>query len=229
MKMNVQKTIAVAAVIGMCGCFAPTSAKATTITLTLGSGASYAIGQVFGSASNGGEPQHDNDDITQFLGMAPSVSGNFTIPEGTYFYQRTSLSTAGLSLDTTTESYNGAGNISGLTHVTIGGEAYIQFTLPSVVNPYSFLLPKYDGPNGGGELYYVGGFAPGTTINIPLNADVAGSGGVTNLVDVTSGGYGMTSFVIVSGTRTNVPDGGATALLLGAAVCGIGLIRRKLS
>lgn len=210
-----------------CVCLTGVSANATTIVLGLGSSATYAIGQVFGSASNGGEPTHDNEDITQLLGMGASTSGNFTIPDGTYFYNRSSMSTAGMSLNTTTENYDDAGAIGGLTHVTLSGEAYVQFTLPTLSNPYTFLLAKYDGPNGGGELWNIGGFAAGTIIDIPLNAGVSGSGGVTNLVDVTSGGYGMTSFVVSAGTR--VPDAGTTALLLGAALAGIGLIRRKLS
>jgi hypothetical protein len=78
---------------------------------------------------------------------------------------------------------------------------------------YYYMLAKYDGPNYGSEVWYIKGLTG--TISIPT----------------TAGGYGLSGVTFFNKITTTeppgVPDGGATALLLGAALSGIALLRRK--
>jgi hypothetical protein len=70
-------------------------------------------------------------------------------------------------------------------------------------------------PGGGIEIWYLDGAA---NFNFPAN----GTG--------PNGRGGWSSLVLFQGVpSTSAPDGGATALLLGSALMGIRLIRRKLS
>jgi hypothetical protein len=76
---------------------------------------------------------------------------------------------------------------------------------------YEYVLAKYDGPNGGDVLWYLGG--AGITLpstSEPLWANPAGHG------------YGISHFTVFN----SVPDGGATVMLLGAALAGLGTVRR---
>jgi hypothetical protein len=72
---------------------------------------------------------------------------------------------------------------------------------------YSYLYAKYDGPNFGAEVWYVGNL----------------SGIIT--IPATGGGYGLSGWTLF-GPGGRVPDGGATVMLLGAAFCALGIARR---
>lgn len=84
---------------------------------------------------------------------------------------------------------------------------------------YLYLLAKYDGPNYGSVVWYVGGLSGNQVI--PLTAD----------------GYGLSNVYLFNPSSTpppppppppvGVPDGGSTAMLLGAGLLGVGTIRRK--
>ena len=71
----------------------------------------------------------------------------------------------------------------------------------------SICLPSTDGPNYGSEVWYVGDLSG--TITIPA----------------TAGGYGLSGWTLF-GSASSVPDGGTTAMLLGAALSVLGLARR---
>jgi hypothetical protein len=73
---------------------------------------------------------------------------------------------------------------------------------------YSYLFAKYDGPNFGAEVWYVGNL----------------SGIIT--IPATGGGYGLTVWKLFGPGA--VPDGGATVMLLGAALGALGMARRFL-
>ena len=81
---------------------------------------------------------------------------------------------------------------------------------------YLYLLAKYDGPNYGSVVWYIGGLTG------------------TNTIPTTAGGFGIShTFLFNPGVGpnpqgNNVPDGGATLLLLGTAMTGLGLARRYL-
>jgi hypothetical protein len=74
---------------------------------------------------------------------------------------------------------------------------------------YSYLFAKYDGPNFGAEVWYVGNL----------------SGIIT--IPATAGGYGLSLWKLF-GPGVAVPDGGATVMLLGAALAVLGTARRFL-
>lgn len=77
---------------------------------------------------------------------------------------------------------------------------------------WDWVLAKYDGPNGGDVLWYVGGAAftlPGTSLGLWTND--AGQG------------YGISHWTGFGGS-TNVPDGGMTAVLLALGLTAIGAV-----
>jgi hypothetical protein len=74
---------------------------------------------------------------------------------------------------------------------------------------YSYLFAKYDGPNYGAEVWYVGNL----------------SGIIT--IPATGGGYGLSGWTLFGpGGTPGVPDGGTTVMLLGAALGALGIARR---
>jgi hypothetical protein len=75
---------------------------------------------------------------------------------------------------------------------------------------YTYLFAKYDGPNYGSEVWYVGDL----------------SGIIT--IPATAGGYGLSGWTLFGPGVPGVPDGGTTAMLLGAALGALGVARRVL-
>lgn len=73
---------------------------------------------------------------------------------------------------------------------------------------YTYLFAKYDGPNYGSEVWYVGDL----------------SGIIT--IPATAGGYGLSGWTLFGPGGNGVPDGGTTAMLLGAALGALGMARR---
>ena len=76
---------------------------------------------------------------------------------------------------------------------------------------YSYLFAKYDGPNGGSEVWYVGGLSG--VIMIPA-------------VGIAGQNYGLSGWTLFGPGVPGVPDGGATVMLLGAALGALGMARR---
>ena len=75
---------------------------------------------------------------------------------------------------------------------------------------YTYLFAKYDGPNFGSEVWYVGDLSG--IITIPLY----GSGRQ----------YALSGWTLFGPGGPGVPDGGTTAMLLGAALSVLGVARR---
>jgi hypothetical protein len=75
---------------------------------------------------------------------------------------------------------------------------------------YTYLFAKYDGPNYGSEVWYVGDLSG--IISIPA----------------TAGRYGLSGWTLFGPGVPGVPDGGTTAMLLGAALGVLGMARRVL-
>jgi VPDSG-CTERM motif len=73
---------------------------------------------------------------------------------------------------------------------------------------YTYLFAKYDGPNYGSEVWYVGDL----------------SGNIT--IPASAGGYGLSGWTLFGPGTPGVPDGGTTAMLLGAALSALGIARR---
>ena len=90
----------------------------------------------------------------------------------------------------------------------------------ATVSGYQYLFVKYDGPNGGGVVYYLNG----ATFTIPgdLNGLVTGS---------KTWNGGISGWTLYNGSTPppGVPDGGSALALLGVGIAGVGFLRRKLS
>lgn len=75
---------------------------------------------------------------------------------------------------------------------------------------YDYLLVNYDTPHGSSEVWYVGDLSS------------------TIIIDGNLGQYGFSSWALFAPQPQNVPDGGATVMLLGAAISCLGVMRRYL-
>ena len=111
-------------------------------------------------------------------------------------------------LYSTNPTYDFSGTVSGALKNDTGDTA--------VPAGWEYVWAKYDGPQGGAVLYYLGGAAvslPSTSA--PLWPNTAGQG------------VGLSHYTLFNPT-TSVPDGGATVALMGLALGGLSLGRRFL-
>jgi len=155
------------------------SARALTI------GDAHELGFV-----NFGIPSGDSDRLTyvnHLIGMTPGTSdkadGQTYFRSGNNFGSLAPAVLGGLVDGTSTSINLGAGGT------------------------YLYLFAKYDGPNYGSEVWYVGDLSG--TITIPA----------------TAGGYGLSGWTLF-GSAATTPDGGTTVMLLGAALGALGMARR---
>jgi VPDSG-CTERM motif len=83
-------------------------------------------------------------------------------------------------------------------------------TIDLGTNLYSYLFAKYDGPNYGAEVWFVGDLSG--TITIPANG----------------GGYGLSGWTLFGpGGGNNTPDSGTAAALLGLGLTGLAGLRAR--
>ena len=155
------------------------SARALTI------GDAHELGFV-----NFGIPSGDSDRLTyvnHLIGMTPGTSdkadGQTYFRSGNNFGSLAPAVLGGLVDGTSTSINLGAGGT------------------------YLYLFAKYDGPNYGSEVWYVGDL----------------SGMIT--IPATAGGYGLSGWTLF-GSAATIPDGGTTVMLLGAALGALGMARR---
>ena len=78
------------------------------------------------------------------------------------------------------------------------------------VTGFDYLFAKYDGPNYGSEVWYVGDLSG--VITIPAKG----------------GKYGLSGWTLFTGSSDTVPDSGSTVALLGAALMGLAFLRARL-
>jgi len=174
------------------------SGFATTINLTVDPNlppgtTAYVLGAV-----NPGAPASDANVVQYVNGILGLGLGGSAIVNGNTVY-RSGNTFSGLP-----------GSVSAVGAVD-GSQSQLTFTM---LAGYAFLSAKYDGQNGGTEVWYIGNIPVGTTIVIPSSA--FGSG---------NSQYGLSGTVMFTG-GSRVPDGGTTALLLGSALSGLAMIRR---
>jgi len=139
-----------------------------------------------------GIPSGDSDRLTyvnHLIGMTPGTSdkadGQTYLRSGNNFGSLAPAVLGGLVDGTSTSINLGAGGT------------------------YLYLFAKYDGPNYGSEVWYVGDL----------------SGMIT--IPATAGGYGLSGWTLF-GSAATTPDGGTTVMLLGAALGVLGMARRFL-
>jgi hypothetical protein len=116
--------------------------------------------------------------------------------------------------------YRSQNNFGSLPDATLTGHASGDQNSTSFIDTgFEYLAAKYDGQNGVTEVWYLGDVAPGTMIYIPANA-----------FGPDNSKYGLSGWNMFDGTTNppSVPDGGSTVALLGLALAGGGVLRRKM-
>jgi hypothetical protein len=109
---------------------------------------------------------------------------------------------------TSSTDYNGTvGTVAGSGDCTTNPSG-----CTSVGSGYDYIIAKYDGPNAGAVVYYLGG----ASMTLPSDSS-------TIWLNTQSQGYGLSGW---KGFNT-VPDGGSTATLLGSVLLAFGLMRRR--
>lgn len=202
MKMSVKIGLGALA----CACMAMTSARATTIDLTVDPNfppgtTPYVLGNV--NPPEPADPADYVNYINEMITLGTGQSGTVTVPGGIDNVYRSGNAFSGLTTATEVGDVVSSGNPS--TSIFDSG--------------FEYLVGKYDGPNGGLEVWDIASIAAGDYIDIPENAYGAGNGQ-----------YGLSGWVLFNATgNQSVPDGGWTAMLLGFAVSGLFLVRRYMS
>lgn len=178
--------------VAFCGALLAFAPKANAIALTIGD--SHELGFI-----NFGIPAGDSD-ITSYLnhliGMSLSSANSFSGQDFTRSGNSFSPLDAATLVSRTTSGFSG--------------------NTVKVTSGYEYLMAKYDGPNYGTEVWYIGNLTG--TITIPA----------------FGGQYGISGYALFTPktTTTNhqatVPDAGSTAFLLGAALSGLGMMARRI-
>ena len=184
MKTLTLKYMAVIALV--CAAFvglAPKASAIPQIITNLSIGDTHELGFV-----NFGIPSGDADRVTyvnHLIGMALGTQGD---ADGQH-YTRSNNDFG--SLPAAVFDHNGTG-----TSVNVGAGGFL------------YLFAKYDGPNYGSEVWYIGGMTG--TIVIP---------GFAN-------DYGLSGWTLFTPGGNTVPDGGSTIAFLGMALTAAELLRR---
>jgi hypothetical protein len=82
------------------------------------------------------------------------------------------------------------------------------------VSGWTYLIAKYDGPNAAAMVWLVDGL---TSVSVPANWPNPPGGG----------NWGLSHYSLFNGGQYLLPDGGATLMLMGAALVGLAALRRK--
>jgi protein with PEP-CTERM/exosortase system signal len=151
----------------------------------------------------------------QLVGMTLGQQGNFTVNGTTSLYSRSFNNFGSPPAAIAAGAVTGTGIQDGTTPVTV-----------SLGTGFTYLVVAYDGPNGSVAVFNVAGL----TGSVDLYRYAARDGTTGNLIGSNSAAQGffrMTGWTLLNPTGA-VPDGGTTAMLLGAALGGLGVVRRFL-
>ena len=173
-----------AVIVLVCAAFMGLAPKVSALTI----GDNNELGFV-----NFGIPSGDQDRVTyvnHLIGMALGTSD--TADGQTYFRSNNSFS----PLPAAVFDHNGGPSQGGNNQVNLGTGGFL------------YLFAKYDGPNYGSEVWYIGGMTG--TITIPA----------------TAGQYGLSGWTLFTPGGNTVPEGGSTIAFLGMALTAAELLRR---
>jgi hypothetical protein len=185
------------------------------MTYNNGSGGSsqYLLGTVIpGTQGGGGQAQRDAD-MTNALLAIGSPGGQTTINGG--LYSRSFNSFGSLPAATATGAVLGTNIAEGTTPVTV-----------NLGTGFQYLVAAYDGPNGGVAVFNVAGLTG--SVDLYRYAKPLANGNLVGSNTAQQGFFKMTSWTLLNPTGA-VPDGGTTVMLLGAALGGLGMVRRFLN
>src|ERR1051325_3639564 len=181
---------------------------ANAITLNVGLTDPLAVGDVIhGVQGNNGQVNRDVMMVNNLLTVAVGTTSTTVPGDVGDIYMRSANNFGPLPAATDT----GAVFASGIAD----GSTFLGITLGS---SYRYLVAAYDGPNGGIQVWNIGGIAAGTTIDIPRYAEPSGANADGPLVQ--SQRYLMTGWSLLNpGTNPpSAPDGGTTAVMLTTAL-----------
>lgn len=210
--------------VGMVGCvlaLATQQVGATTYPLNVGLTDSHAIGDVINGIQAGGQANRDVTMVNNLLTVTLDTQSSTIVGDLGDIYQRSANNFSPLPAATT------SGNVmaSGIA----GGGATLTIDL-SLYGSFRYLVAAYDGPNGGVEVWDIADILSTDSIVIPRYAEPSGTGNPpTGPLVANDSQYLMTGWTLLNPTGTSVPDGGSTIALLGAAILGIGSVRRVFS
>lgn len=191
-------------------CLVATGARAATITLTVDPNLPPGTTPFVLGAANPGAPASQADEVIYITGiLALPLGGTGTAGADAIYRSLNVFSPLPAPTIPASPPFQGVSG-TGTTFVDQG---------------YTYLAAKYDGPNGGTEVWYLGGIASGTTITIPANAFGDGNNQ-----------YGLSGWNFFTPTPDNpnfppqgrLPDGSSTLALLGFAIVGVETLRRKI-
>ena len=221
MKMkNITKWLGASVVFGLMS-LATQGAHATNygpLAMSYTTNSPYLIGTVIPGTLGSGQAVRDAAMTNTLLGMSfGAQSGTGTVADP--LYSRTTLPGSGPA--TTVGNVALTGYSGGTGNVTIDLSQYGTF---------QYLVAAYDGRNAGVAVFDISsltandsvtvwGFAKPEVVNGHLTGNLLGS-------NTAQRGYFLITIYTLLNPTGSVPDGGATVMLLGASVGGLGMVRR---
>ncbi len=210
-------------IMAACAATVVTGTRAATI-LDVSLSDPYSVGEsiprVIGLA--GGQAAESQYMVSQLAGMAlNSTTGPINVSgasDNPIVFNRSGNFSSPLPSATTIGAVLASGG--GMSFVTLNNANYVSIDLGST--GYGYLVGAYDGTQAGAEVWDISGLSG--TIYIPEYAYLSGGHLATGPAPGTTDQYQITSWTLMN----PVPDGGLTIALLGFALVGLGLIRRKL-
>jgi hypothetical protein len=214
MKMkNLTKWLAASAVFGLVTLASQRADAVLGTSYTTDS--ANLLGTVIPGVLNGGQVARDVYMTNVLLGMGLQTQGDPNM-DGS-LYSRTTWPGGGTATATNAVAVTAGGMNINNGIVSIDLNHYGTFT---------YLVATYDGPNGGAAVYNISGLTGTIQIYAYAHPEVVNGQFTGNLIAGTSGNYFITTFTLLN--PTSAPDGGATVMLLGAALGALGVARRYL-
>jgi hypothetical protein len=220
---NITKWLGASVVFGLLS-LATQGAHATNygpLAMSYTTNSPYLVGTVIPGILGSGQAVRDAAMTNTLLGM-PLGSQSGTGTQADPLYSRTTL--AGGNPATT------GGNVA-LTGYS-GGTGNVTIDL-SVYGTFEYLVAAYDGKNAGVAVFDISSLTANDSVTVWgfAKPEVVGGQLTGNLLGsdhAQQGYFRLTSITLLNPTG-GVPDGGATVMLLGAALGALGLVRRYLT
>ncbi len=213
---NITKWLAASVVFGLLSL--ATERADAVLSMSYTTDSAKLLGTVLpGDKSLPGQAARDAAMTNQLLAMSGPVNNQMTINGS--LYSRTTW--PGGPAATTTGAVLGTGFSNGTTPISIDLSQYGTF---------EYLVAAYDGKNAGAAVWNISGLTG--TIDIYRYAkperDAHGhlTGNLLGSNTMQRGYFLITSWTLLNPTGHGVPDGGATVMLLGASLGGLGMVRR---
>jgi hypothetical protein len=213
---NITKWLAASVVFGLLS-FATERADAIPLEMSYTNNSPNLVGTVVPGVQAGGQLDRDVAMTNELLGMSLQSQ----VIQSNRLYSRTNMPGGGLPQATATGGVPVTGIGNGSTPISIDLSQYGTF---------QYLVVAYDGPNGGVAVLNIAGltgtielyrYAKPEKVNGQFTGNLLGSN------TEQQGYYLMTGWSLLN--PTSVPDGGATVMLLGAALGALGIARRYIT